>query len=110
MQMTATEQRDAARVVANERRTELAALKRGLRNGSVSLEAVLSDPPDELRGRLLIDVIRWTRSKSNGRAITEVGRQALRDNVNLMVAVGDTSARTRAWVAQWGGYWWRPGL
>ena len=108
--MTPTEQRHEALVAANARRGEIAAIKRDLRSGHLSLRSVMDDPPHELRRCLLIDVIRWARTASNGRSLAIIGRQALRDNVNLMLPLGDASTRTRAWAAEWGRYLWRPGL
>lgn len=108
--MTVTEQREASLALAQAKRLELAAIKRDLRSGTTSLAALMEDPPEALHSSLLIDVLRWTRSTArNGRGITEIGRQALRDNVNLMIALGDASARSRAWAAEWGRYG-RPGL
>jgi hypothetical protein len=108
--MTAAEQCQQALHMAQRKRLALAAVKRALRNGALTLDAAMADPPAELANYPLIDVIRWTRTRGYGTpAITAIGRQALRDSVNLMVPLGDASTRSRAWVAQWGHYWGRPG-
>ena len=108
--MTLTEQRDSARQLANDKRLRIATVRRDLRNGTLSLSSAMSDPPDELLRYPLIDVIRWTRMQGRRctRSDVEIGRRAVRDGVNLMLSVGDASPRSRAWVAQWGTYRWRP--
>lgn len=107
--MTVAQQRRAALNVATAKRLNKAALKRSLRNGTMSLTAVMADPPDELAHDPLIDVIRWSRAQGKpGRpSITEIGKQALRDQVNLMTPLEDASARSRAWAAEWGNYYRR---
>lgn len=103
--MTRAEQRRDAGITSNIVRTELAGIYRDLRAGITTLDIVLADPPDALKRQLLIDVIRrGTRSSSGrrGTSITLIGRQALKDGVNLMLPVDKASARTRAWVAEYG--------
>lgn len=109
--MTATEQRDSARQMANDKRRRLAILKRGLRNGTITLSEVMMDPPEDLLRYPLVDIVRFSGRQGHplGRSVTTLGRLALRDRVNLMVALGDASARSRAWVAEQGTQQWRRG-
>lgn len=109
--MTPTEQRDFARQKANDKRQRLSILKRGLRNGTLTLSEVMMDPPEDLLRYPLVDIVRFSGRQGHalGRSITALGRRAVRDNVNLMVALGDASARSRAWVAEQGTQQWRPG-
>jgi hypothetical protein len=103
------QQRQAAITLANEARTNQATVKRNLRNGTLTLTDVMLNPPHDLRNALLIDVIRWTiRTRSKTAALAVIGKQAVRDNINLMVSLGSASVMSRAWVAEHGYYMWRP--
>lgn len=106
--MTPQEQRQTALTTANESRSQLAALKRQLRTGEISIEDAMKEPV--FADALLIDVVRFTRSCGLRRqgTLTVLGKQALRDNVNLMVTVGRASERSKAWVAEHGYRHWRP--
>ena len=97
-------QRQAALRLANVIRLEVSAVKASLRSGALTLTDVMLDPPAVLADALLIDVIRWTRTKQRRpRSIEEIGRRAVKDGVNLMLPVARASTRTRAWVAEHGG-------
>jgi hypothetical protein len=105
-----SEQRSAALVLANERRAQIAAAKRDLRSGVLSLDDVLSNPPDALASVALVDLIRWCRSRSplqRQSSLIRIGRRAVSDNVNLLVPLGEASVRSRDWVAEWGQSWRR---
>lgn len=105
----ATRQRTTALQVANARRLQTALMKKQLRTGALPLTTVMSAPPELLAGTPLIDIVRWAYA-SNRRtaAIEQLGRQAVIDNVNLMVPLGRASAKSRAWVARQGLRCWRP--
>jgi hypothetical protein len=106
---THDDQREAAMLLANQARTNRATVKRNLRNGTLTLTDAMLNPPHELRNTLLIDVIRWTiRKRSSTAALAVIGKQAVRDNINLMVPLGSASVMSRAWVAEHGYYMWRP--
>ena len=109
--MTTAEKRDASLHNANTTRLELSLTRRSLRSGALTLDAVMTDPPDVLRNVPLIDVIRWTRTQGRRRAVafTVIGQRAVQDNVNLMRPLGEASARSRAWVAEHGTYLGRHG-
>jgi hypothetical protein len=86
-------------------RRERAAIKAGLRAGTTTLRDLMTDPPAVIEDVALIDVIRWTRRRSSaGAGVAHVGAMAVRDRVNLMMAVGRASERSRLWVAEHGGY------
>lgn len=101
-------QRRTALRAAEEARINIAIVKRSLRSGELTLTDAMRDPPRELRHALLIDVIRWTNRTRKTAALAYIGRQALRDNVNLMVPLGSASVMSRAWVAEHGYLWWKP--
>lgn len=108
--MIPTEQRNEALRLANVKRTDLKDVKYALRSGRLSLTDAMLTRPDVLGHALLIDVIRWTRRQGRGRrpALTDIGKQALRDHVNLMVPLDEASLRSREWVAEYGTRYWRP--
>lgn len=106
--MKLADQRRAHLSLANRRRAEVGEARAALRSGALPLEDVMADPPAALAAVALVDVIRWCRSTapSQGRpAVVQIGQQAVRDDVNLLVPLGEASARSRAWVAQWGTRW-----
>lgn len=97
----------ALSAAARGRRGEV---RRQLRSGELPLGEAMASPPEPLLDAALIDVIRWSRSnRSHGsrRSLEVIGRAALRDNVNLMMPLGRASERSRTWVAEHGGLWWR---
>lgn len=100
------QRRDAIRL-ANKARSDLGDCKRRMRSGDLTLTEVVINQPAPLRKALLVDVIRWTM-RTPGAALTEIGKQALRDKINLMVPLGTASALSRAWVAEHGTHRWRP--
>lgn len=99
------EERDRRLRLANDKRLRVAALRQQMRTGQVTLTQVLMDPPEELSGYTILDVLRFPRStdRYQGSAgLTRLGRMALRDGVNLAIPLGEASARTRAWAAEHG--------
>lgn len=105
-------QRRASLDVANVKRRQMGCIKADLRAGRLQLGDVMRDWPAELASVPLVDLIRWTRGKGpcHGRAVVEIGRRAVRDKVNLMVPLGDASARSREWVAVNATYYWQPSV
>lgn len=81
-------------------RKERSEVRRAIRTGVLTLEAVMSDPPPALAGVLLIDVVRLGYRYRTAESVTELGRLALRAGVNLMIPLGVASERSRRWVAE----------
>lgn len=101
-------QRDLALKAATERRMRISEIRRRARQGDVTLNELILDPPDELTSMLCIDVVRLTlRSQHSTAGLQRLGRLAVRDGINLLMPVGGTSARTRAWIAEHAD-WHRP--
>lgn len=105
--MTVTAERmTEIRALAHAKRRGMAAVRRKLRTGELTLGDVMAAQPAELNDVLLVDVLRWARRCGGKRVAEIVGREALRDQVNLMVPLGRASARSRAWVAEHGVRSW----
>jgi hypothetical protein len=86
-----------------------AEVRRDLTTGRRTLHDVLLDPA--VADLALAEVVRlqWTASRRRAvPALEELGRLAVRDRVNLMMAVGRASGYSRAWVAEHGSKWARP--
>ena len=106
--MSPATQRQKALVVANARRSEVAALKRRLATENGALEDILRDPPEALHRMFIIDVVRLSRAtRSNVKAMQRLGRLAVRDGVNLMIPLGQASTRTREWTIAHARWNWR---
>jgi hypothetical protein len=103
----ADKQRREALQRANKVRSELCECKRRMRSGDLTLTDVVTNQPAPLRNIPLVDIIRWTM-RTPGPTLTEIGKRAVRDNINLMVPLGRASALSRAWVAEHGTYRWLP--
>lgn len=87
------------------KRSARAEIRRRLRTGQLSLTELVSDPPPEMEGVVLVDVLRMLRDTNRERgqaSLAAIGRRAVVDGVNLMVPLGTASARSRAWVAEHG--------
>jgi hypothetical protein len=98
------EQRRGALVMANDKRAQVAALRRGARAGTVSVPSLLMDPPAALGHIAVIDVMLMSRASIPSQAYrrkAKLGRWAVADGVNLLVALGDASERTRQWAAKY---------
>lgn len=92
-------------MLANERRIALADLRGSCKLNPELLAVVLLDPPAVLHGHSVIDAVRILRGNRGGVAppwLTTLGRNALRDQVNLLVPIGRASERTRMWIAEHG--------
>lgn len=79
--------------------------------GRLTLQDVLVPPHPAVAELPLVDVVRLQWSAAGRRAtpaLEELGKSALRDRVNLMMAAGRASGYSRAWVAEHGSKWARP--
>lgn len=106
--MTVAEQRAMALAKGQERRLAIAHLREQIRKQQITLEELMLDPPEVLSNYAMADVLRFPRVTSRyltSPALTTLGKEAIRDGVNLMVAFGDASARTKGWVVE-NGYRW----
>lgn len=94
--------REQARELANDRRVALAALRRCVGNGTVTLAGVLLPVHPLVRGMVLADVVRWQyRDRYSGcAALEQLGRRAVEDRVNLLMRAGRASEASRRWVAE----------
>jgi hypothetical protein len=103
----AVDQPTQALQVANAKRIAMAALRRRLRTERGALADVMLNPPAVLENVAIVDVVRLAYSKRSGRMMQLLGREACRDNVNLLMPLGCASLRTRRWVAEHAGSHWR---
>lgn len=95
------EQVHDSRRLANERRVAVAELRRHVLAGRVSLAVLLRDPPDLLAQVALIDVMAFAVTAPRAGVWRErVGRDALRDGVNLLVPLGRAGGASREWAAR----------
>ena len=85
--------------VANTRRTAVAELKARLRRRELTLTDLVLDPPDELHGYLLFDVLQ--RAPRYGRrSCGPLNARAIRlGQLNLACELGALTARQRRWLA-----------
>lgn len=91
--------------VANERRLTVAALKRDVRAGRVTLAAIMAHPPAAALDVALVDLVRWARDATRTRAWFErLGKQAVRDDINLLLTVAQASTETRRWLVLHAGW------
>lgn len=82
-----------------------------LTSGRVRLQDVLVPPHPAVADVALVDIVRMQWRHAGGRAtpaLEQLGKFAVRDGVNLMMAAGRASAYSRAWVAEHGSKWARP--
>lgn len=87
-----------------------AVVRRDLGSGRLSLHDVLVPVHPAIADLVLADVVRLQWRSAGRRAVPaleELGRYALRDRVNLMVAASRASGYSRAWVAEHGSKWAR---
>jgi hypothetical protein len=94
-------QRDAARAIANQRRTARKQLHEDIINGHTRVADVLETVPPAVHGMTVIDVMMLTRRHNrNPTTVARLGRAALRAQVNLLQPVEKASDRTRGWAAR----------
>lgn len=92
--MSPTTQRREALDSANALRAERAEIRKGLRDGSLTLENVLLDPPEALLAVPLLDVLQMDRHRRTT-AMWRLNGLAVHEGVNLMLPVGHASEQTR---------------
>lgn len=91
-----------------EARRISAHLREDVRLGHLSLAEALVHP--RLANRMLVELVRWqwfSRGGTARPALTELGRLAVRDGVNLLQPASGASTYTRAWVVEHGAKWTR---
>jgi len=103
------DQRRAALVTANKRRKAVAEIRAEISASRENACRVLLDPPEPALGLAVIEVLVLARSSLGWRSagVKEIGARALRDNVNVLVPLGEASQRTREWAATEGMVWAR---
>ena len=91
--------RDDARNIANSVRTERARLKQQLRDGELTVEALIMDPPwflIELRTFELLEAA----PKIGQKKLRKLNMAAAAAGVNLFRPLGMQSERSRVWLAE----------
>lgn len=80
-------------------RVQRGILKQDLKRGAVSVEEVLLDPPDCIRGALLFDVILMAPRSGLAR-LERIGSDAVAARINLAQPLHRAPLKARAWLAQ----------
>lgn len=80
-------------------RAESAALRRAIYDGDLPMGEVLARPPSALAAVPLVDLVRWQRFFGPGR-LRALNVRAVKDRMNLCVMLGESSSRTRVWLAR----------
>lgn len=88
-----------ALAAANSRRTTVAELKRRLRRRELELCELLLDPPADVRGYLLFEVLLWAPGFGRDRLRALNARAIHGCELNLANPVGALTARQRRWLA-----------
>ena len=88
-----------ALVVANERRTATALLKRRLRCGELTLAELVTHPPAEAGQALTFEVLLWAPYFGRQRLRALNLRAVRRGHVNLATPLGQLTDRQRQWLA-----------
>lgn len=99
--MTATTQQRRALTAGNAVRTQVKDLRLELRDGTVSLADILTDPPAYLSNYAIIDVIDlvWARPGRNA-SRRVLGRRAMAAGINLLTPLGRASPASLHWAAE----------
>ena len=101
--MTPAEQRAIAAAESKRVRGEAAAVRVAMRTSYHAALSALMDPPECIHGRMVLEVIAMTRAVGmRADHLTEIGREAVRDGINLTVRMGRASLRTRLWAVEHG--------
>jgi hypothetical protein len=90
------EHRERATARSLALRQQKARWRRDLRSGVITLQQVYDAMPEELARVRLFELLEWCRYMSSEKMIA-VGREAVRDGINLMVPLGRSSERSRRW-------------
>ncbi len=97
------EKRDRALREANERRLEVAEWRKRLRRNVPEIRRALATKPDPIAEVLVVELLSWARARGlRAGQLEEIGRQAVVDDVNLLVPLGRASVKTRAWAIEHG--------
>lgn len=92
---------EQALAIGNERRLKVAALRRRVREGQLKTADLLNDPPDALLNLSVFEVMLFAReTRGCGSCRRQIGADALRDQINVLIHVGEASQRTLRWAAQ----------
>lgn len=83
---------------SNRLRSAKAQFRAGLASGELALADVLADPPDCLQQTILLDLLRMARG-IGATKLRLLNLRAMRDRVNLATPLGQTSERSRRWLA-----------
>jgi hypothetical protein len=90
--------------VANTRRTAVAELKARLRRRELTVTDLVLDPPAELHGYLLFDVLQWAPRYGRPKLRALDARAIRLGRLNLACGLGALTPRQRRWLAdQLGG-------
>jgi hypothetical protein len=101
-------QRSRALESAREQKAKLTKIRKGLRDGTLTLRDVLVDPPEELHNTPIIDVLRWNRSKgTRSNVLWQMNAWAVRQQINLLMPVGRASKDTRLFAVALGSNYQR---
>lgn len=94
-------QRDAARAIANQRRTARKQLHQDIINGHTHVADVLENLPAVVHGMTVLDVMMLARRMNRpASTLARIGRAAANDRINLLQPVEKASDRTRGWAAR----------
>lgn len=89
--------------LANANRLGRAEWRRRIAGDRDLLVSVLLDPPDDLAGVRLLDLLRWSRRTRPGAnrcdSFDRLGARAVRANVNLLMPLGRASRASREWLS-----------
>lgn len=70
-----------------------------LRAGTLTLDQLLTNPPEAIHDLPVMDVLRMLHKTRSSRTLEVINREAVRAQVNLMITVGRASSYTLAWAA-----------
>jgi hypothetical protein len=94
-------QRDAARLIANQRRTARKQLHEDIINGHAHVADLLETVPPVVHGMTVLDVMMLARRINKASStLARIGRAAANDRINLLQPVEKASERTRGWAAR----------
>lgn len=96
--MTATEQRRAALLVANEKRMSRDQLRRDLITGAADWRQMILEPPACIHGMLISEALLLIPGVRRTK-VEQAGRQAFHAGITLTIRCERASMRTREWVA-----------
>jgi hypothetical protein len=97
---TAVPQNLQALQLANARRSAVAELKARVRRGELTITEVVLDPPGDLRGYLLFEVLLWAPRVGRDTVRRLNGRALRRCELNLANELGALTDRQRRWLAE----------